>query len=704
MKQFDQASIQTRLETFLKAQPGFAQVLKDSAVESVLYSVSESEAELARYFEYLFQESKWETAQNVSSLISAGKFLGYSPKRQISAMGNIYISHDSLLSQAGTSLIFDSSDLANAGLSSYPNTSFLIPALTAVVSSTGIQFVTMSDTTYYGPNDLSGNAASKYVEVPVIQGIIRTFRTTSGATSTAFESIKIPNPGIEAAYTSLSSPFFQVTIYPSGNSNLNYALTEAAGDVVRYSDIRLASETEYAYDITTLDDYSGVIIRFGDGNSGRLLPPGALVAVRYLETLGTSGNLNQRYSTTRFVVPLSSTQTFYVTNLDPILGGLGNEGIEEIRVNAPNEYLIGGSVITTADYKATLKQIPNILKSNAYAGDYTGSDSITRRVIYLTALDSTQNIPDAATLNQNILNIILDNKSPLDLLQVIDPSIIELKLQAKITSSADQASFSNLATTLETSTLNSFGVPAFDFTKSFYSSDFITLLKNNKTVQQVSPLLESVINIKPSTFLSSGTHPGYYFTNFTFNPILSPLLDLSGTRSDGYCLKINIIFNCVACEGSSRTLMVRQDPLHPGVPIDMQAYSAGTHGGLVLKQYAHISSITDQSFITNSIDTSIVPEILSSAGATYIPFLLDFTYSNLSNSSNLGHGTLYIPLYKSDGTLYAGFTSLDSVTLDETITVEIIAQPSSANITPQNENEFIKVGTNDVSVEVYTTL
>lgn len=679
MKTFDQPSIQARLEVALKAaEPRFTRILRDSAVSSLLYSISESEAEIVRYFEYLFRESKWNYAQNVSSLMTMANFLGYKPKRKVSAAGFVYVSHSPLLANAGlsTSSVFDVSDLTAfrdiAG--EYSGSGIILPVGQQLITTTGVNYIVREMRRY--------ERGDSCVEVPVLQGIKRSYALTN-AQGTAFESIKIENPNIEAASSSLSSGFFRVFIHPN-----NLTLVEAK----RYENIRLAQETEYAYDITDLPDRSGVVVRFGDGNSGRRLPPGATVNIECLETSGEGGTVEERYQITRFVTQPSTTTMLYVTNLDPVLGGRTYEDIEDIKVKAPNQYLIGGSVITTADYKAALLQIPSVLKANAYAGSYEDPDTAeSSRVIYVTAIN-TQTFPsNIESLNEDLLDIIADRKSPLDRIITINPDIIELKLQAKARTSSDSSAYKRTQQDLYNATLAKFGVLAWDYKKPYYPSDFIALLKKDSTIYSATPLIEAVKNIPPSQFKISTRKPGYYEYTFKFNPSLFPLKSFS-EKPNGYCLKINILTTCVGCETKNRTLLVRWDKTEAPTAADI----TDMDDGLKLHQYPYISSITDQEYLNTKL--SGLTEYTS--GADYVPFQLEFSYKNLTIRNSLGEGTLFIPKVKANGDSYLNFEDASNSLLDEAITIEVIAEPVNYEVIPTEENEYIKVASNDILIEV----
>src|SRR6478735_2090194 len=103
MKKFDPDSIKSRFVTSITKNEEWAQILSDSAIDSLATSTVEPVAEAVRYFEYLQKESKWKPAQNLSSMITEAQYLGYTPRRKISAVGSLVISHDPNLKMVGIS-------------------------------------------------------------------------------------------------------------------------------------------------------------------------------------------------------------------------------------------------------------------------------------------------------------------------------------------------------------------------------------------------------------------------------------------------------------------------------------------------------------------------------------------------------------------------------------------------------------------------
>ena len=98
---FDSESIYRRLLSRIQQNPDWNVISNNSVINAILKNTAETTAETARYTEYLFKESKWDTAQNMSSILSMANMLGYQPRRKTSARGAILVSMDPKIQQAG---------------------------------------------------------------------------------------------------------------------------------------------------------------------------------------------------------------------------------------------------------------------------------------------------------------------------------------------------------------------------------------------------------------------------------------------------------------------------------------------------------------------------------------------------------------------------------------------------------------------------
>jgi hypothetical protein len=677
MKSFDSASIKARLLEYLKTyvdESGayvWRRVLNDSAIQSVLFAISEDSAESARYFEYLLKEAKWDRMKNESSAWAQAGYLGYNPHRQISSIGTLYLSHDSLLRNAGISLFEE--DLTS--LTDYTGTNIPIPPGTRFTNGS-LEFISTLSKTY--------ETGLKYLEIPVIQGVRKAIRTQVGAQGVSFESIRFLNSNIEAALDSISQQFFTVTVFLGGDLSL-------ARTATRVEDIHLAGPVDLSYDVTTASDYSSITVRFGDGLTGMKLPVDSIVELGFLETTGAIGNVALRNTISEIVTPLAGA--LYCTNFDPTLGGSNNETLESIVANAPSYYLIADRSIVTADaYIQNIEAIPYVHKANVTEGVYTSPlTGIEQNAILFTAI-TTEGLAPPSTIREDLLVRTNTRRPPLDYLVYEEPERILLSLGIQANTSLSDVDLPATQTALQDLLLDKYDILKQDFENSFDSSEDVALCRqygeaNDISLKNVTELVEATLDLLPSDFTVT-TVASRFEHSFVFADLLSQMKKFE----DGvtHCLKIQILFTCPGCEANSRTIfLIQNDAYDPLDPSSLQ-YS--------VVQYPYISRITTKDYMQNSVLTPGMgyDEILPSDD-NYISISVTMDYLD-----DLSSGTLTIPIYKKDGTsMYLNFNSSDKDALDEGVSIHVSAEPARASFKASNYKEIIY--SNLVTAEVEYT-
>ena len=161
MTKFDSDSIYYRALAMLQQDPAWKVTSSDSVVSSLIRSNAEIIAEAARYTEYLFNESKWDTAQNTSSILAMAGLLGYRPKRKISASGKIYVSSNPAIQQLNASgALATLKNIENSGLWS-SSLSYNISTKSTITDSKGNSYVPLSTILSSG---------SSWTTVPILEG------------------------------------------------------------------------------------------------------------------------------------------------------------------------------------------------------------------------------------------------------------------------------------------------------------------------------------------------------------------------------------------------------------------------------------------------------------------------------------------------------------------------------------------------------
>ncbi len=670
MKSFTADAIQARLINTLKKKTGWTQLLADSAITSDMYAHAESNAEIARYLEYLIRENKWGYARNISSLLTQAPALGYKPHRKIAASGLIYLSHDPQLQYAGITNIFSVEDL-NTYLTNYSGSLITIPKGT-VVSAGSIQFITTQDASY--PTN------TKYISIPVVQATQKSVIKTS-MLGNSFETIRIVSSYIEAGTNATTSQFFSV---------LNTTTNGTTTICTQVDDIYLADYNVYAYDVTTARDYSYVDIRFGNGIAGAIIPAGSSTTISYLETLGSAGDVASNFVVN--TIKSSLNGTFYCTNFAGILGGKDEADIETIRAEGPANYLLDGGITTINSYKATVNSISSIITSNVYYGKSYDNSGNAIDTIYYTAINKLGEAPEATFMEEEMDSMLAGKIHPEDYYIYQLPEFVHIKIGIKGISSSTNADLASLDESINIGINNKYGTLTQTFQNSFDNSKLISYLISNFSVNKITSRIEAVTDLKPSEFIIDDTYQNYYTKSFVFNRSFNRLR----TFTDGvlHCLKIQLFMNCPSCIANSRTLLVIQD--------DTVAE------GYRVAQFHYISDITDYDFVTKALAGS--PVEIKSTDADYIPIWVTVNLNsfNPADPTALGTGVIRCPLFMPNGTDNFINFNASSEALDSQVFIQVIGEPFVPNINPYYAYDIIKLqaddslntSTGDVKVEI----
>lgn len=690
MKQFDPQSIQTRFLQSLQSASGWTQIINDSGVISTASAVGESEAESVRYFEYIQKEAAWKLAQNMTSLIAGGAFLGYKPSRKVSALGSIIVTHDPAIQQAGITNIFTVADLATY-LTHYGGSSFSVPSGSHFLLPEGTVFGTSSGIDVISTQSASYNTGDQYVTIPVIQGIQRQVPVVM--LGNPFETIGIESNLVESANNSISAQFLSIyLLLPGANVPVSITIVE---------DIYLANYNEYACDVSVSGDYSTVYFRFGNGFAGALIPAGSTITINYLETQGTSGNITQNFTVTQilskgFPIPL------YCSNFEAISGGTDEDTPDTIRGKAPTEYLIsGGSIVTEAGYKKAIESIPGIYTATDYPiKGYTDPvTGVLENIIGYSAITTGGVAPDSSLFPQEVLSQVLGANSPLDVLLYQAPQFLHLKLNLEAVVTSKTTDIPGLVSQAETSLLDTYGTLHQTFHTPFDSSNMLTFIKTIYPIlTNVSTLVESVSDLDLGNFTPDPVYPDYFVQSFNFDPSYTRLR----TFSDGvlHALKINIIFNCAECNYNgnsfSRTLFI---------------LASSTTPFYTVAQYPLVTQITSYNYMQNILLPGTTQILPSNTTFPYIPFYVSVNLTSW-NQNPLGTGSISIPNFLPTFTgnppgRYINFEGASASLLNSKINIQVVAQPFNPNITPALNNNIISINQysanpniNDINVEV----
>lgn len=506
MIKFDSTSIKERILERIQQNPDWKAVSNHSVVEALVKSNAEALAEISRYVEYLFKESKWDSAQNESSILSMASMLGYKPKRKISATGKIYVSNNPKIKLVGKTISLSTfKDLENKGTSINwsPTTSdYLIKNSTEdlnnlIKDELGNTYVTQ------------GGILSKgeyYTVLPVVQGSLKRVEslTLDVIRSTAVTSkidpylyLPVLLPSCEDASSTSTKGFFSVkAVYE--NKVQEYRIVDS---------LLFSSSSDYDVEVSN-DPYTKNLfyLRFNNNpNRGNILNISnssslECIQIDYLHTKGSEGNLLDTYKS--FTLQDANGNNLYGINIEAISGGKSEEGVSDIKVNAPKYYLTSYSAGTKEAYEKLISSLEFSIegyshvfkprKVQVYGSTELTGNGYSKPITCVSFLDSAlEDISSSSTSDSSkiydkitlALNSYLGRlKSPQDTLIFKAPNYVSFAVGVEWT--ADESSVIDKNST--SSDIRDFIEEAWgsnsedlDFQRSFYKSDLLVDLGNN---------------------------------------------------------------------------------------------------------------------------------------------------------------------------------------------------------------------------------
>jgi hypothetical protein len=532
----------------------------------------------------LYNEKKWINSRNISSTTHLTDLISYKRALPKSAIGFVIVSHTDLngnnrLNNYG-SYFFDldqPSDWDNLSLNASATAteqaalvpwtsdqSYIIPKGTVFKTSGGISLVSTetvesrslkepfnaikTDETKYADFIKAGAwNGIKYVKVPVIQGTIQNIQF-GRALGTRFEGFTIDNLDVENASNAISNEFFKVLVTPTifnAGVERDTGITETWEQI---TDIRLAGPFDKVFEKRILNDSNKVLIKFGDGITGQRLPERARISCNYLKTLGSSGNIDNKFQVTEMVFPAGyhqidsrfNTMSNFLscTNIAPIMGGKDIEDNENIKLNAPPSYLETYAIATKASYLAQIiKNSPvnllhcrifqsDVLQSESYgssadaatynyvskitSGGVLSEISIAKNALLITAVraNGTKIEDPEMELIDPIIKAFDDNSSPNDNFDYIEPNFIELRPNI-IVNTVENLTEKQIKDTILPEILGKYSIFSTDFEKPYYKSNIVDIVQNYSFSKYSSTFLEGKANVNyiPGILVTAGGTP-----------------------------------------------------------------------------------------------------------------------------------------------------------------------------------------------------
>lgn len=585
MIKFDSASIYNRALEMLKQDLDWKDIANDSVISSILKSNAEINAETARYAEYLFKESKWDTAQNTSSIVSMANMLGYRPRRNVSASGTLLVSTDSR--------IFNASNYANIenyiSNNLYKNTSsdIQITKNSKIVDSRGYQYIAEQTTL---------SSSSSFVRLLVTQGIrksiqiskstIRNTYTTSKLNKYIYIPVVIEN--CENASSSVTKRLFRVFI----DSLVNDKIVSKEYRVVS----SLLFSTSGDYDVEVYNDIYNTKLFYlkfnNDISKGHVIDitqNSSLIDIRieYVESLGSAGNLNTLYNrfTITGVSSIGFSGSLYGINESIISGGKDAETVDDIKESAPKYYMNNYTIGTKEAYENMILSLELTIekgnysktlhpkKVSVYYGTTVENDNVVDATMVTFLSEGLDDLATSLSADDTYadINLKLDEylskiKSPQDRLIFKSPNYVSYALGIKYSLPTDNSvsDISSLTSSIQGIIDNKFGSNSddLDFLQDYSASDIVNTIydKYGDTVRIDSDItLEAIKRLSWSDAIrmcptrtyeadtSSGTYlhtvriPFYFDSLFAGEKTQKGFIDYRSNAA--YTLRFDIMYN-----------------------------------------------------------------------------------------------------------------------------------------------------------------
>lgn len=564
MKQFDSVSINARMIEKLSQNPDWKAIINDSVVASILKTNAEAAAELARYMEYLFTESKWDTARNISSITAAAGQLGYRRARKRSAFGSIYISADPRIHLVGRSISKDS--FLNGNVLGTLSSDANLNSSVTIIDSKNNSYVmtsrnTLASNTPYVINSII-QGVKKVVSIPV--AVARVISTRSKLDPYLFIPVAIDN--CENAGTATTQPFFRVYVVYSGGQQEEYRVVDslhlsssADRDVEVYSDLYNSNLLYLKFSTSSI---RGKALNLSEGSGVESID------IHYIETAGAKGNLDRAFETfTISNIPGRPNLNLYGINLEPLVGGADEETVYDIKKNAPLYYMTTYTAATQEAYENLISRIDfgngkYASKVRVFPGLFEDPvNKIARNVTYVTlllpGLEDLASSSDTSPYEgiERIINFYLSKlKAPTDTLKFSPPTFVGVGLGVSCTAKRDQVeNLAELKLGIQNLLNETYGARStdLDFGRAIYEADIIKNIKEySPAVLAVRTEVEAINKLNWATAIRMHPDAGSpLYTarlNFSFNPVFRGTNFIKGFKDyrtgAAYVLRFDIMY------------------------------------------------------------------------------------------------------------------------------------------------------------------
>jgi predicted phage baseplate assembly protein len=248
-------------------------------------------------------------------------------------------------------------------------------------------------------------------------------------------------------------------------------------------------------------DVTSVI--FGDGIHGAIPPAGETVVVKYLETLGSKGNLG-RNLVTEVTTPIyhdGALMQLFVMNPIPATNGSDRETLEHAKLQAPAELRSLWKAVTKDDYRALAEGFPGVAKAQVL--DTNDCANIRYYQVNMAIAPDGGGLP-TPLLKRELAEFIESRKVITIEVNLFDPSYHPVSVDAEVyIYPTEDAQIVRMR--MESALREFFAFENMDFGKAVHFSDVVSLLDGVRGVSHVrmySP--QSDVDIRPGQIATLG--------------------------------------------------------------------------------------------------------------------------------------------------------------------------------------------------------
>jgi hypothetical protein len=507
---FSFESSKLRVLERLRSQADWAKILPTSTNSILINAFVEEIQELARYLEQTALNNRWKFSKNRASIVGQAQlYNGYKPHRKKAAKGNlrisanenafpekwfVYRSYDIGDKVQYEDLVYTSLVDSNVGAEPstnplswnvFPTTYFKtvgIPKFSEFSTEEGVIYTSIAAKTLT-PSD-------NFIEVPIVQGVPKSFQTTT--IGNIFEEIEVINDSTDTDIKEL------------------YIDNELWTEIDEILD---ADSDEKRYQVINKTDFSGVILRFGDGNNGRKLTPGQTLSYRYVETNGNQGNISSEGSVSIVNSTVSDVNgdlvQLYCYNAEEITGGKDYETIDEIRKNAPKNLNASDNIVGRLDYEVAMSAFSFVEKVVVWGAYEQNKDNnvdlwtfidTEENLVYISAFTPGENPLQLTETNKiEIIESIKDKKGPRDIIRFVDTEFVEIAFDVLAFLSNSSILVSEMAETIRNSVTNRYQISEREFKEDIYESEYKAFIQSIEGIQNHT---SRILQIKSNTFVA----------------------------------------------------------------------------------------------------------------------------------------------------------------------------------------------------------